>query len=545
MARAITYWFGFVLALVTMTVAQGRTIYVSPSGNDATAQPDDPASPFGTLTNACRALQNGDRLEIREGSYPITPGYPTSYFPMPDYAPMQLENLTNIVVTGVGTAEIYGEGPGDFLMIQNCSSIRIENLTFKGNRPGIPEGRPDPLFSTVLLRGINDGLYFENCRFLSFGDHAISHLWGPKRSYNMVVTNCYFADGGDGDVTLHEDGAAISGISSGARIVNNTIDRCFRGIEVEGAFHEKVTDVLIEGNIITNCYTFGIMLFATYSAGNARPEAYSDIRIINNRISNLFTPAGADPRTQVGILLLGGKNLNISGNHIEKAGGGMGISVTSGQLGIQDVLISSNVVRTIRARGIQVYQQSYRIENVRILDNQVSGIGDEGILINANRVECQGNWVENTAWSGERGAITLHNHPSIGATNSLVADNTIRNANTNYAAYGIWLSGVTNSLVYGNSFEAVRIKAIRDDAVGSKLLAKISAVAKTNNIVNFSVTGNPGTAYQLKSSQDLSEWKVVQEVTCPPSGTFSCTYTGPFRLPPPQTFFTIASVPAP
>ena len=62
---------------------------------------------------------------------------------------------------------------------------------------------------------------------------------------------------------LDVDGAAVSGISSGSRIVNNVIERCLRGIEVDGIYDGTITNVIIEGNYITNCYSVGIMVFAT------------------------------------------------------------------------------------------------------------------------------------------------------------------------------------------------------------------------------------------------------------------------------------------
>ena len=51
---------------------------------------------------------------------------------------------------------------------------------------------------------------------------------------------------------------------------------------------KKIGNVLIEGNLITNCYAAGIMLFATDHYDLKRPDSYSDIRIINNKISDIY-----------------------------------------------------------------------------------------------------------------------------------------------------------------------------------------------------------------------------------------------------------------
>lgn len=522
---------------------------MSPTGNDANAAPDDRTRPFKSMTAAFGSLLNGDRLEILEGHYTITPGYPTSYYPMPDYAPMRVDGLSNVVVAGVGEVEIYGEGPGDFLMIQNSSDIRVENLTFKGNRPSIPEGADDSLFSTIQLRGTNNRLHFENCRITSFGNHGISHLYSQKTSFNMVVTNCYSADGGDGNYSfLGEDGAAISGISSGAKIVNNKIERCFRGIEVEGVFEQTITNVLIEGNIMTNCHSLGIMLFATDHWGLNQPQSYSDIRIINNRVSNMYVHPDSRPNHFMwGIWLLGGTKLLIAGNRIDNEKlhpWQVGISVTSTQMAVDDVVITSNIVENVTLRGIQVYQDlTNELRNAIVKGNKVTVAGDEGILLNGKNIECSGNHIEDTAWQEQRASIVVYNH-FLGSEGVTISDNVIRNVNGGYSDYGIWLQGgPTNCMVYGNTFSNVPLGAIRDDGVNSAILPKIKSMEKGDAAVNLTLTGTPGTVYQLQASFDLSTWMLVRDLTCPSSGVFTSEYVAnPSRFAVRPTFFRVASV---
>ena len=535
------------LLLSCLTADAGRTLYVSPTGDDASAAADDRTRPFKSMPAAFGSLRNGDRLEIQEGDYTITPGYPTTYFPLPDYAPMRVDSLTNVVIAGMGEVEIYGEGPGDFLMIQNSSAIRVENLTFKGNRPSIPEDVDNALFSTIQLRGTNNGLHFENCRITGFGDHGISHLWGPKTSFNMVVTNCYFADGGDGNFSiLGEDGAAISGISSSARIVNNTFERCFRGIEVEGVFDQTITNVLIEGNILTNCHSLGIMLFATDHWGLNLPNSYSDIRVLNNTISKMSVHPDSPPSHVLwGIWLLGGEKLQISGNRVEDIPKGVGISVTSSQMAVNDVVITSNVVEKVGLRGIQVYQLAQReLKNPIVSDNRVKVAGDEGILLNGRNIVCEGNHVEDTGWQGQKAAITVQNY-DLGSDDVRIADNVIRNVNDYYSDYGIWLEGgATNCVVYGNTFANVPLGAIRDDGVDSALLPKIKELEKEDVAVSLTVTGTPGTVYKVEVSNDLSSWMLVRDLTCPSSGVFNAEYVAsPSRFALRPTFFRVATIP--
>ena len=455
---------------------------------------------------------------------------------------MKLDGLTNVTVVGKGEVEIYGEGAGDFMLIQNSSNIRIENLTMKGNRPSVPDEGEFRLFSTVLLRGTNYQLHFERCRIIGFGNHGISHLYSAKRSFNMVVTNCYFADGGDGEVAvLDEDGAAVSGISSGARIVNNTVDRCFRGFEIEGVYNGQITNVVIEGNIITNCYGSGVMLFATDHLGLARRDSYSDIRIINNRISNIrphpeYAPY---PRIVLGMILLGGERVLIANNIVETGSPAIGIWVGALQGGVKDVQIVSNTVRNIHLRGIQVTDGGKGLEDAIIAYNTIHDTGDEGILLAGKNIHCYSNIVENTAFVGERASISLMG----GSANAVITDNVIRNRDLTFSDYGVWLfAGTTNTVIYGNTFALVP-SAIRNDGSGNRVQPKIHSMGNIGSTMTIQASGLPGTNYRLERSTDLGSWNRVAEVTCPTSTSFEFEFAiDPSRLTPNQYFRVLSTM---
>jgi hypothetical protein len=401
-------------------------------------------------------------------------------------------------------------------------------------------GNPPSLYSTVLLRGVNNRLHFEECRFIEFGNHAISHLFNAKTSFNLVVTNCFFAEGGARDVALLDiDGAAVSGISSGSRIVNNVIDKCYRGLEVEGAYEGTITNVLIEGNVITNCYGAGIMLFATDHLGLKRPETYSDIRILKNVISEMYPHPESDPYITWGLQLLGGENLVIAGNRVKNGRLGMGIEISSLQMPLRNVVIASNVVENVRFRGIQLYNFS-SLENATIVSNTVRLVGDEGILMNGKNIHCASNVVEDSAWVGERASITLHG----AGENGLITDNTVRNSNTNYSDYGIWLLGAKNTLLYGNTFALTPGGAIRDGGTNTTVLAKVLAVERTNSVVALKVGGFPGREYRVEVSPDLTNWTTVTNKTCAETAWFNVEYLAPPVRVNPNAYFRVASVEA-
>lgn len=491
-----------------LSSAQAERVYVSPLGNDATAEPGNPDRPFASLTLAFRALGHGSVLEIAPGQYEIQPGYPTQWYSLPDFAPMQLKNLTNVAIVGRGDVEIFGRGPGDFLMIENCADIRISNLAFRGDRPKIP---PDgPLFATVLLRAENRRLRFENCRFTGFGNHGISHLFGPKWSFDTVVTNCYFADGGDGEThsDLVEDGAAISGISPGSLIMSNFIERCYRGIEIEGAFGYPVTNVAIHGNTTTNCHTFGIMLFGTGS----EPHEYEDIRITGNRILDMRNDPNATPfpRYGFGIWLGAGQSVTIAGNFVDGFDYGGGISVMSAFLPSRSIVVASNVVRNVSLRGIQVYQQySNVLEDASIFANRVELTGDEGILLNGRNISCVSNTVIDCGWSWTRAGILVENE-YLGSSSALLQDNQVRSSAEPITTYGISIGdGARGALLTGNLFTNLAGDAILDRGADTQVIPKIISIQDLEGAVAVTFTGKPSVWRNLQFTRDFRTWTTV------------------------------------
>jgi hypothetical protein len=116
----------------------------------------------------------------------------------------------------------------------------------------------------IMLYSQNEKLAFENCSFLDFGNHAISQLWGVKESTDVVIRNCFFADGGD---RVRGDGAAVSGIGSRWLIESNRVERCLFGFEIEGQWGTN-QNITIRKNTIVNPRGSGIVIFST--SGRAR-----------------------------------------------------------------------------------------------------------------------------------------------------------------------------------------------------------------------------------------------------------------------------------
>lgn len=505
------------MGVVKMTAT---TIFVSPTGSDQAGEPGNRGKPFKTLTKGFAALQNGDKLEISEGFYQVTPGYPSGPTGLPDFAPMKLVGLTNIAVEGKGAVEIYGEGPGDFLLIEDCAYVKISNLRFRGNRPTYRKESVEipysGLFSTILLRGSNDSVMIDSCRFESFGNHGISHLYDAKRSYNMTVSNCYFADGGDGgDEVTWEDGAAVSGISSGSKIVNNTIERCFRGIEVEGAYQgAAITNVLIQGNVLRDCYTLGIMLFGTGSS----VSDYADIKILNNRIENMRNHPDY-PRYSSGIWISGGQGVDITGNTVSGNSSGGGIGMNSGALPVKGVRIFSNVVENVVTQGICATQnENWAFENAVVELNKVMSAGEQGIVLNGQQILCRSNHVENSGWRGEFGGIEML-HAFKGSKNNSILDNRIVNTTNRFTARGVWIKpGAVETYLGGNVFANMPNPGILDEGTNTIVHPKILGISEESNGLQVTVSGHPQKSGRLEESTDLQTWGTLDHVVVPDDG---------------------------
>jgi hypothetical protein len=506
----------------TRLETSGKTFYVAPDGEDETAQADNRLRPFKSLTKGVEALANGDTLEVAEGVYRVTPGYPSAPPGFADYAPMQLSGRTNLTIVGRGNVEIYGEGPGDFLLIENCSAIRIESIHFKGNRPGVPTATLPPgyswLYSTVLLRGFNDTLYFDGCRFTGFGNHAISHLYEGKRSYNMVVTNCYFADGGyGGGEIIPEDGAAISGISSRSLIVNNVIERCFRGIEIEGAYQGSVvTNILIQGNVLRNCYTLGIMLFGT---GSLETD-YADIKIRNNRVLDMQNHPDY-PRHSFGIWISAGLDVEITGNEVIGNRSGGGISMNSAALPVKRALVARNYVSNALTQGIVATQHGNNtFDSVVVEQNKVVLTGEHGILLNGSGIMCRSNYVENSGWRAlygvmANGGIEM-NHQYLGSTNSYILDNRVLNTTNQYSLHGVWIRpGATGTVIAGNLFTNMPRAGIQDEGVATVVLPKILDLTLAEDTVGILVSGYPRKNHVVEGTSDFQNWQTQSSFVAP------------------------------
>jgi hypothetical protein len=222
---------------------------------------------------------------------------------------------------GTGQATISG-GSNPAIAANNCDGITIANLVATQNQISGYMGVPCP------------GVIY----FLATD--------GNRHGNGIQVTGCTVTGG-------------LSGISF---------------YQTDGG-HGGFNNVLIQGNVVTNCVEYGI-LFLTYTF-EAGTDNYSNIRVIGNTVSGVTGDQNENGSVGSGIccdgLLLTGPNAGpslISGNLVYDCGAECNSATPEGNSGIeigvsQYVTISGNVVynqhanNTVDGVGIDIDEDCY------------------------------------------------------------------------------------------------------------------------------------------------------------------------------------------
>lgn len=434
---------GFVIGRAAETAP--KTWFVSTNGNDTIALPDDPQHPFQSIQAAVEHAGNGDTVMVRPGRYVVSPGFPAD--PLAGgIPPIIISNRVDFTLSGDGPGvEILGEGRGDSLMIADSTNIVIRNLTFQGNHPEVEPSDVPFVFPSLLLYGYNTNILIRGCQFLEFGNHGISHLYDPKASEAVTIADCRFENGGDLDAGgIGEEGAAVSGIGSSWVITNNVVVNCVRGFEVEGNAPTAVSNVVIRGNILTNCTNLGVMLFAN----SGEPWRYRNILIADNQFHRTFRATNS---TAVAILITGGEDLMIS-NNVVRATSDVGIAANAHLSDLNRCVIASNIVEQCGTRGIQTYQFGDKTaRDVKVIGNVVRLSGDSGILAEGVDILVEGNECQGNAAFSKRAGIELSNASGRAGKMVVRGNNIWVQPAYSYQDYGIWIrEGVVGALITGN-----------------------------------------------------------------------------------------------
>ena len=334
-------------------VSNGSTLYVSPSGDDATALRGRPDAPFYNLSNALAYCRNGDTIVVGPGCY-TNQVRQHSYRLFDGQAAMTLDEKTNIQILAWG-ARFYWPTQVSGLMIRKCANVGVFGLEFYNNRVDpVPSDISDLIINGAVFGQVevadSERIRLEGLRLVGAYDHGILADPGGRCQFNstnaIVVQKCYVENAGGCPVGWN-DGAGIVA-SAGWQVLGNTLVRCNRGIEVYPYFGSALSSAtLVVGNTLTGTRGFAI-------AVDRCPAVIAN---------NMITREPSDPTElydNYGIELSGSNGSVVQGNYIQ--GQLAGVHVLGGE-NRGSVIAHNSLVRCLN--GIVV--------NGRLQSGMISG----------------------------------------------------------------------------------------------------------------------------------------------------------------------------
>jgi hypothetical protein len=267
-------------ALALAGTAPAATYYIAPPPSGDDANPGTLAEPWATLQRAALALNPGDTVLVRGGSYagghftrsgsaeqPITLAAFPGETPVIDadnpvtIDGINLEGASHMVVEGF---TVTGTGRAGIRAVL-CQNVVIRhNVTDQNTRWGIFTGFCDDLlieFNETSRSGIEHGIYVSNS-----GDRPVIRnnlIWGNNA--NGIHMNGDVSQGGDGIIS---DALVENNIIFGNGAAGGS------GINCDG-----VQDSLIRNNLIFDSHAGGISLYRIDGGGGS-----SGNRVLNNTV---------------------------------------------------------------------------------------------------------------------------------------------------------------------------------------------------------------------------------------------------------------------
>lgn len=309
------------------------------------------------LTAALKKVQGGETIKLASGSYGV----------------IKLDNINPSGNVTIVSADLGNPAKVDQILVSSSS-----NFTFKGLDVGLPVGSPEPGTKMNSVTGSSK---------ISFDDvHFSGTKTNPAESSASGLVVRDSADVSAANSTFDHVMAGVDFARTTGIIVKNN---SFSQIRRDGMILSEVSDVLIDGNVITDLHPAGadhpdgIQFFT-----NGTKKASSNITISNNVIVQ-----GAGAATQ-GIFLgdeLGGAlpytNVNIVNNLVYMSGLSHGIYVAGGR----GVVVSSNSVLSRSDDATPTWIMLRDVSGAAVSNN----VADKMVSSNSVAVTVSGNsWLE-------------------------------------------------------------------------------------------------------------------------------------------------------
>lgn len=185
-----------------------RTIYVSPSGDDAVSRMSAEEQPVATISRAIRLAQPGDTIIVRKGTYVGSVGYGAT--PGRRSAPIRLQNAPGERVVIKGTLQLEN---ADYWMVSGI------NVTQDPNGP-----------RTEFLVKFDGGTGWQFLRSEIWGSQGVSNLMisgsarhGSPKQYR-VANNCIHDNDATGDAFMNDHNIYLMpGYGSGPGVIERNL----------------------------------------------------------------------------------------------------------------------------------------------------------------------------------------------------------------------------------------------------------------------------------------------------------------------------------
>lgn len=415
-------------AMAQFSLTNHATLYVSPSGNNATAIRGRVDRPWFSISNAVWASQNGDRVLIGSGDFTNTLFYTNS-----KTSSMKLWSKTNVTIEGAGPAtRVWGFGIGAHLQVSNCLGVTIRNFGIYGNAPAASAGVwvANGAVTAIDYCGSRD-VTIEGMKFKDHPSFAIGTsddlVATPAR--DIAIRGNWFenigATSGVPGVVSGHDGQGVLINGDGFSVIDNTFTNCAGGIELYSNV-QSIRNARIARNNILGVKWAGIF------APSSGSDSLTNCVIEENTFMGMSGPSALGADYQAMTFGIPMDSCRISRNMISGfAGGGNGISANIAIC--RRNLFDGNTFNGIGGNGLSMYDAS---ESTNICHNTISrnvfnAIGGQAIQLHGmnNAVDC--NMISNWGTNGATSAIRSYGGGAGAGTN-------------------IWNSFTGNRMFYGS-----------------------------------------------------------------------------------------------
>lgn len=297
--------------------AAGRIYYVD--FNYSGIETGSSAQPFNSLPNAVSAASFGDKIYIKDGTYPISSSRiqdveVRNFRPDCQCEALSDSEMLTITVDPVTSGKVYLNAQGIFgdnslLKITNCKCIKIDGanrMVIDGSAATF--NAKAPIVSISAYKNVIEHIVFENIEVRNTTGRGISFLQEPNPSPgNIIIRNNRIHDiaqravGGFGNTVYIEGNEIWRAAMSNENQSYGTqgwpgVIQTARGYNEPTGIYEYCKNIVVKNNLIHQCWGEGIIMDSTLGG-----------EISHNKIYDVFS---------VYIYVGTSKDIVINGNHI-------------------------------------------------------------------------------------------------------------------------------------------------------------------------------------------------------------------------------------